>query len=92
MTAGAGRADTGSVVVLYGRSGCHLCDLAREELLAMRAAGASFELRDVDIEEDERLHRELLELIPVVEVDGARVSELILDPNAVRARLATFVE
>jgi hypothetical protein len=81
-----------SVVVLYGRDGCHLCDLAREELLAMRRAGASFELREVDISGDDRLHRELLELIPVVEVDGARVSELILDADAVRARLATFVE
>ena len=92
MTAGAGPAEGQSVVVLYGRAGCHLCDLAREELLGMRRAGASFELRDVDIDDDDRLHREMLELIPVVEVDGARVSELILDADAVRARLATFVE
>jgi glutaredoxin len=92
MSAGPDRLGGQSVVVLYGRPGCHLCELAREELLAMRRAGASFELRDVDIESDDRLHREMLESIPVVEVDGARVSELIFDADAVRARLATFVE
>jgi glutaredoxin len=92
MTAAAGRPGGQSVVVLYGRPGCHLCEFARGELLAMRRAGASFELREIDIEGDDRLHREMLESIPVVEVDGARVSELIFDADAVRARLATFVE
>ena len=81
-----------SVVVLYGRDGCHLCERARAELLEIRSSGAGFELREIDIETDDQLHRELLERIPVVEVDGVRVSELILDANAVRARLATFVQ
>ena len=81
-----------AVVRLYGRPDCHLCEEAREGLLALRRSGADFELREVDIETDERLHRELLERIPVVEVDGARVSELVLDADAVRARLATLVE
>ena len=79
-----------SEVTLYAREGCHLCDEARTELLALRAGGAKFELREVDIESDERLHRELLELIPVVEVDGRRVSELLPDADAVRSRLDTL--
>jgi len=79
-----------SEVTLYAREGCHLCDEARAELLALRAGGAKFELREVDIESDERLHRELLELIPVVEVDGRRVSELLPDADAVRSRLDTL--
>ena len=78
------------VVTLFGRDGCHLCDEAREGLEKLRSDGARFELREVDIELDERLHRELLERIPVVEVDGVRVSELWLDPDAVLARVDTF--
>jgi hypothetical protein len=80
----------GPLVVLYGRDGCHLCAEAREQLLAMRTEGPGFELREVDIEADEELHRRLLERIPVVEVDGQVVSELIPDADAVRARLDTL--
>ena len=62
------------LVTLYGRPGCHLCDEAREELLALRGEGARFELHEVDIEDDERLLRAHLERIPVIEVDGEEVS------------------
>ena len=79
-----------SVVTLYGRAGCHLCDEARDGLLALRRAGEDFELREVDIEADERLHRAMLESIPVVEVDGLRACELFLDADAVLAHLGTL--
>ncbi len=79
-----------SVVTLYGRAGCHLCDEARAGLEDLRADGARFELVEVDIEGDERLHRELLERIPVVEVDGERACELHLEPGAVLALLGTL--
>jgi hypothetical protein len=75
---------------LYGRDGCHLCEEARLGLLRLRGEGFRFELAEVDIEADEDLHRDLLERIPVVEIDGARISELLVDLDAVRARLATF--
>jgi glutaredoxin len=76
-------------VTLYGRAGCHLCDEAREAILALRAEGVSLELREVDIEADERFHFELMERIPVVEVEGSIVSELVLDVQALRSRLHT---
>jgi glutaredoxin len=79
-----------SVVTLYGRPGCHLCDEARSGLLRLSRDGVAFELREVDIEGDDRLHRELLELIPVVEVDGHRACELFLDADAVLAHLGTL--
>ena len=81
---------SGAVVTLYGRRGCHLCEEARVRLEEMRRKGAGFELVEIDIESDAELHRRMLELIPVVEVDGVRVSELILDADAVRARLDKF--
>ncbi|HET6831790.1 MAG TPA: glutaredoxin family protein [Solirubrobacterales bacterium] len=79
-----------AVVTLYGRPGCHLCDEARAGLEALRRDGFEFTLREVDIESDPELHRRLLERIPVVEVDGARVSELSFDADRVRLRLDTF--
>ena len=77
-------------VRLFGRPGCHLCDEAREGLLGMRRLGAGFELVEVDIESDENLHRSMLELIPVIEVDGVRVCELFFDQDAILGRLGTL--
>ncbi len=76
-------------VVVYSRPGCHLCSEALEAIVALHEEGYRFALREVDIESDEELLRRLLERIPVVEVDGAVVSELILDEAGLRARLDT---
>jgi glutaredoxin len=78
-----------SVVTLYARPGCHLCDEARGAILELRRAGHDLDLREVDIETDEALLRTYLERIPVVAVDGEIVSELILDRDALLARLDT---
>ena len=76
-------------LTLYGRPECHLCDEAREAIVALREEGLRFELREVDIETDEELLREYLERIPVVVLDGEIVSELVLDRVALRSRLDT---
>jgi glutaredoxin len=76
-----------STVVVYSRPGCHLCEQAIEALIGLHGEGYRFELQEVDIESEELLLRRLLEKIPVVEIDGVVVSELILDEAAVRARL-----
>jgi glutaredoxin len=76
-------------VVVYSRPGCHLCEEALETIVALHADGYRFELREVDIESEDQLLRRLLERIPVVEVDGELVSELILDITALRGRLDT---
>jgi glutaredoxin len=73
-----------TVLTLYGRAGCHLCDEAREAIVAMRDEVLSFELREVDIDSDDALLKTYLERIPVVEVDGRIVSELELDAGSVR--------
>jgi glutaredoxin len=78
-----------STVDLYSRPDCHLCDRARAAILAMREEGVRFELREIDIESDDDLLSRYLERIPVVAVDGEVVSELILDVDALRARLDT---
>jgi len=74
-------------VVVYSRPGCHLCEEAVDALAALHDDGYRFALHEVDIESEESLLRLMLEKIPVVEVDGEIVSELVLDETAVRARL-----
>jgi hypothetical protein len=76
-------------VTVYSRPECHLCAEAIEGLVALHREGLRFELHEVDIESEELLMRRMLEKIPVVEIDGEVVSELILDQVAVRARLDT---
>ena len=78
-----------SDVVVYSRPGCHLCEEALTAIVALHEQGYRFALHEVDIESDELLLRRHLERIPVVEVDGVVVSELLLDEAAVRARLDT---
>jgi glutaredoxin len=76
-------------VVVYSRPGCHLCEEAVARIVALHEQGYRFGLHEVDIESDELLLRRHLERIPVVEVDGTVISELVLDETAVRARLDT---
>jgi glutaredoxin len=78
-----------ATVVVYSRPGCHLCEEALEQIVALHEEGYRFELHEVDIESNELLLRRHLERIPVVEVDGLEVSELILDRDGLRARLDT---
>jgi glutaredoxin len=76
-------------VVVYSRPGCHLCEEAVTAIVALHEEGYRFALHEIDIESDELLLRRHLERIPVVEVDGTVVSELVLDQIGLRARLDT---
>jgi Glutaredoxin-like domain (DUF836) len=76
-------------VVVYSRAGCHLCEEAVGAIVGLYEEGYRFSLHEIDIESDDLLLRRHLERIPVVEVDGTVVSELILDQVGLRARLDT---
>ena len=69
-------------ITLFGRPGCHLCDDAREVL---ERVGEPYD--EVNIEDDDDLHRRYLERIPVVAVDGTEVFDLFVDEDALRALL-----
>jgi glutaredoxin len=79
-----------TVVTLYGKPGCHLCEDARAAIERARAE-TSFELREVDITLDPGLNREYGERIPVVAVDGVERFELFVD-SAALARAVDRVE
>ena len=73
-------------VTLYSRPGCHLCDEARAALENVRRQ-VEFELREIDIETDDALHRAYLERIPVVELDGEHLFDHFVDERTLTARL-----
>jgi glutaredoxin len=73
-------------VTFYTRAGCHLCDDARVKLLAVRER-TPFTLEEIDIEQDDALHRAYLERIPVIHVDGEHLSDYFVDEAALAARL-----
>jgi glutaredoxin len=78
-------------VILYGRPECHLCDAARTLLAEIAGTPPRFTVSEVDIESDEELLARYLERIPVVELEGQIIGELILDADSLRARLDTLL-
>ncbi|HEX2071997.1 MAG TPA: glutaredoxin family protein [Thermoleophilaceae bacterium] len=74
-------------VTLYGKPGCCLCDNARSEVARLRVRHR-FELEEVDVSLDARLHREYGERIPVVAVDGREACELEVDVAEIERLLA----
>jgi glutathione S-transferase len=66
-----------TVVTLYTRPGCHLCDEARAVIASLRDSHGPFELREVDIECAPELHARFLERIPVVDVDPQALSDAL---------------
>jgi glutaredoxin len=73
-------------VVLYGRSGCHLCDEARAVLERVRAE-LPFALVERDIERDDALLMAYLERIPVIALDGEELFDFFVQEAELRRRL-----
>jgi glutaredoxin len=75
-------------VLLYGRSGCHLCEDA-ERLLACLAAELGFAWQSIDIDAD--AGADLLALydlaVPVITLDGAEIARAPIEATALRERL-----
>jgi len=74
-------------LVLYGRPECHLCDEAREILSGLVAEAGDVVMVERNIEEDDDLHRRFLERIPVIELEGDIIGELVPDQERLRTTL-----
>ncbi len=57
------------IVNFYTRPGCHLCDDARL-MLKLVQEDVSFEINEVNIETDDKLHEKYMLMIPVIEHQG----------------------
>jgi glutaredoxin len=75
-----------TVVTLYGKPGCHLCEDARRVIYDVRAQ-REFELEEIDITRDAGLFREYGERIPVVAVDGSEEFEFFVDSEGLTRAL-----
>ncbi len=78
-------ADT-PLITVYTAPGCHLCEDALAMLRTMQGE-LDFDLADVDITADDRLHRAYFERIPVVLLDGEALCEYFVEEAVVRERL-----
>ena len=74
-------------VVLYTRSGCCLCDDAKEALRLARAQ-VQFRVREVDIDSDPALYEAHRYDIPVIEIDGRRAFKHRITPRQLVERLS----
>jgi len=73
-------------VVLYGKPGCHLCDVARTVIEAVCAElGEKYD--EIDINSSEELMARFGEEIPVTFVDGAQHDFWRVDADRLRAAL-----
>ena len=75
-----------SVVTVYSRPQCHLCEEAVGVLSRLQGE-MGFELQLRDITDDEALHRAYFERVPVVLLDGDELCEYFVDEALLRERL-----
>ena len=74
-------------MVLYAAAGCHLCERARAILVEVRTEVA-FALDEVDITGDPELEARYREWLPVVELDGERISVYRIEEAELRRAVA----
>ena len=72
-----------TIVTLYTRPGCHLCENALRVLRRV-SEDTPFTLREVDITADDALHTRYLERIPVVAVNDVEHFEFFVEEPHLR--------
>ncbi len=75
-------------VILYTRSGCHLCDEAKAEIHRLQQE-AQFLFREVDIDRDPELRQKYNEEVPVVFIGGKKAFKYRIDARQFLRRLET---
>jgi glutaredoxin len=76
-----------TVLTVYSKPDCHLCVEAVAVLRRLKEE-LDFELAELDITRDERLHRAYFERIPVICIDdGEELCQYFVQETVVRERL-----
>jgi len=70
-------------ITIYSKKECHLCDIAKEELEAIRRE-FDFSIKEINIEKDTIAFEKFKHLIPVVEVDGKIISTGKVDGKKIK--------
>jgi glutaredoxin len=76
-----------TTITIYSKKECHLCDIAKEELKALRCE-FDFSINEVDIEKDKLVFEKYKYLIPVVELEGKVISTYKVDTKKMKALLS----
>ena len=77
-------------LTLYVGRDCHLCEIARSELGRLQAE-LGFDVDEIDITGVPELERRYREWLPVVELDGERLSVYRVEEDAVRRTVGRSV-
>ena len=74
-------------VVVYTRQGCHLCEIAEQQVAEVCAATGDTWVR-VDIDDEPDLRARFTEQVPVTFVDGAQHDFWRVDPTRLQKALS----
>jgi glutaredoxin len=75
-----------TLVTIYGRTGCHLCEDALQLLQSMQDE-LNFEIEEILIDGNEELEKLYGEKIPVAHIDGVHHDFWRVDPERFKSSL-----
>jgi glutaredoxin len=75
-----------TLITIYGRTGCHLCEDALGVLQSMQAE-LNFEIEEILIDGNEELEKLYGEKIPVTHIDGVHHDFWRVDPERFKSSL-----
>ena len=75
-----------TLITIYGRTGCHLCETALGLLQSMQEE-LDFEIQEILIDGSEELEKLYGEKIPVTQIDGVHHDFWRVDPERFRSSL-----
>ena len=81
---GRARQSDVTTLTLYVARDCHLCEIARADL-ARLAPELGFEVEEIEITGIPELERRYREWLPVIELDGRRLSVYRVEESELRA-------
>jgi len=74
-------------VTVYTRSGCHLCEEAKQVIESVRRR-ATFDYEELDIDSDPQLRQLYNEEVPVIAIDGKKAFKYRVTPAELLKKLA----
>ena len=75
-----------TVITVFGRHGCHLCDVAVEVLNGMREE-LNYEIEKIYIDGNPELEKLYGEQVPVIHIDGNHHDFFRVDPERFKSSL-----
>jgi glutaredoxin len=76
-------------LVVYSRARCHLCEEAMATLIPLTDE-LDLLLTEIDIAQDDELHKRYMERIPVLVLEGEEIADFFVDEADLRRRVAAF--